>query len=90
MEAMPAMELTIVLGQYAIAWHLPEEIRYRGRKKKTLTEIVEGWQQLWPNTLVLPHPSPRNNLWLKRNPWLETDVIPLLREQIQALLNKPD
>jgi len=74
------MDLTLVIGTYAIDWHLPNA------KKKTLTETVKAWQDYWPDLAVLPHPSPRNNIWLRRNPWFETDILPPLKDRIRALL----
>lgn len=73
------IRLTLVLGQYAMAYHLP------GRGK-TLTEVVSGWQRDWPLIVPLPHPSPRNQAWLKRNPWFESDVLPLLRSRVADVL----
>lgn len=71
------IELTLVIGQYAIAWHLPGA---------TLTTAAQEWRRHWPRLLVLPHPSPRNNLWLKRNPWFEAEVVPALRKRVAAVL----
>ncbi|MBD0411775.1 uracil-DNA glycosylase family protein [Pseudoalteromonas distincta] len=82
LAALPNIELTIVLGKYAQAYHLPET------KKMPLTELVKSWREYWPNYLVLPHPSPRNNIWLKKNPWFEQDVLPELGKQVAAILNK--
>lgn len=80
MQQLPQLELILAIGQYAQAYHLPE-------KKKTLTETVLNWQDYLvadgPAILPLPHPSPRNNIWLKRNPWFVTDVLPALKKQIQ-------
>ena len=73
------VELTLVIGQYAQAWHLPEE----GAR---LTDVVLGWRKHWPHTVPLPHPSPRNQLWLKRNPWFAQDVLPLLQARVAQLL----
>ena len=78
--AMPRIELTLVIGQYAMAWHLP------GEAPKNLTETVRTWQQHWPAVLPLPHPSPRNNIWLKANPWFELDVVPAMQARVRALL----
>ena len=75
------IELTIVIGQYAHAYHLPNA-------SKKLTENVKNWQTFWPNTIPLPHPSPRNNIWLKRNDWFEVEVLPPLKEKVQKLLSK--
>jgi len=82
LAALPNIELTIVLGKYAQVYHLPEA------KKMPLTELVKSWREYWPNYLVLPHPSPRNNIWLKKNPWFEQDVLPELGERIATILNK--
>ena len=73
------LKLTLVIGQYAMAYHLPHEAG-------TLTEIVQTWQKYWPHTVPLPHPSPRNNRWLKRNPWFEKDLVPLLQSRISGIL----
>ena len=83
--AMPQIELIIVIGQYAQAWHLAD------RRKKTLTETVKNWRQLFdtstnPRALPLPHPSWRNNAWLKRNPWFFNDLLPVLRAEVQRLI----
>ncbi len=80
LDQMPDIELTLVIGQYAHNWHL------KGRQKKNLTETVRAWREYWPDVLPLPHPSPRNNLWLRKNPWMEGEVIPVLQERIQKLL----
>jgi uracil-DNA glycosylase len=75
---LPRLELTLVIGQYALAWHLPDE---RGN----LTETVKAWKQHWPAVIPLPHPSPRNNGWLKRNSWFEREVLPALRQRIAEI-----
>ncbi|ATW03683.1 uracil-DNA glycosylase family protein [Sphingorhabdus sp. YGSMI21] len=80
LEALPNIKLTLVLGQYAMNWHLGE------RKSRTLTETVKRWQEFWPDHLPLPHPSPRNIRWFKANPWFETDVIPVLQDRVRELI----
>jgi uracil-DNA glycosylase len=80
LAAMPHIELTLVIGQYAQDWHMPQT------KSATLTETVQGWRNQWPSTLPLPHPSPRNNIWLKANPWFTRDVVPVLQERVGAIL----
>jgi uracil-DNA glycosylase len=72
--------LTLIVGTYALNWHLGD------RAKRNLTETVRAWREYWPEYLPLPHPSPRNNLWLKKNPWFEGDVLPRLRERIRSLI----
>ena len=76
---MPNIQLTLVIGQYAMNWHLKD------RKKNNLTETIKAWQEYWPDNLPLPHPSPRNNIWFKKNPWFETDVLPELKLKISSL-----
>ena len=82
LAALPNIELTVVLGKHAQAYHLPHT------KKLPLTELVKLWREYWPHYLVLPHPSPRNNIWLKNNPWFEQDVLPELDKRIATILNK--
>jgi uracil-DNA glycosylase len=73
------LQLTLVIGQYAQAYHLP-------KAGKTLTEVVRNWQKYWPQIMPLPHPSPRNNIWLKRNPWFEAELLPPLRDRVSEVL----
>lgn len=80
LQALPNIELTVIIGRYAIDWHLPQ---YKGT---AVTQVVMDWQQQLPATITLPHPSPRNNRWLKQNPWYEADVIPALQERVARLL----
>ncbi len=75
-----AVKLTLVIGQYAMAWHLGPRV------KPTLTETVQAWHSYLPDFLPLPHPSPRNNIWLKRNPWFEQNVLPELRRKVEESL----
>ncbi len=77
---LPNIELTLVIGQYAQNWHLGKQ------QKENLTETVRAWKEYWPRMLVLPHPSPRNNIWLKKNSWFEEDVIPKLKRIVQKIL----
>ena len=79
LASMPNIELTLVIGQYAMQWHLPE------RSTGNLTETVLAWRDHWPDVLPLPHPSPRNNPWLKVNPWFDLDLVPAMRERIRTL-----
>lgn len=79
MAQLPQLQLTLVIGQYALAYHLP-------KAKGSLTEIVLGWKSHWPNVLPMPHPSPRNNIWLSKNQWFENDVIPSLRKRVVQVL----
>lgn len=73
---LPNLDLTLIIGQYALNWHVPEA------RSQTLTETVKNWRTHWPQILPLPHPSPRNNRWLKTNPWFEEEILPRLRARI--------
>lgn len=74
-----SVELTIILGKYAIEWHL--------HSKAPITELASLWPNfLAKNQIVLPHPSPRNNIWLKKNQWFETKVIPQLQRRIKTII----
>jgi uracil-DNA glycosylase len=73
---MPHIELTVLIGQYAHAKFLGA---HRGR---TLTDTVRNWEKYAPAFFALPHPSPRNQIWLKRNPWFEHDVLPHLKDRV--------
>ena len=79
LSQLKKIQLTVVIGQYAMAHHLPNE---RG----SLTDTVQVWRNHWPNVVPLPHPSPRNNVWLKRNPWFDRDLLPLLRVRVADVL----
>ena len=80
LQQLSAVKLTLVIGQYALDWHLG------ARAKPTLTETVQAWREFAPALWPLPHPSPRNNIWLKKNPWFAAEVLPELRRQVQAVL----
>jgi uracil-DNA glycosylase family 4 len=77
---MPQIELVLLVGQYA------QGVILGDRKKSNLTETVRSFAEYAPRYIPLPHPSPRNRLWLKRNPWFARDIIPQLRERIAELL----
>ncbi len=77
LETISKIEITLAIGQYAIDWHLQK------KKKKNLTETVKAWREYWPEYLPMPHPSPRNNIWLKRNSWFEEEVLPELKKIIR-------
>jgi uracil-DNA glycosylase len=83
MRALPSVELIVCVGRYAQKWHMPQFCR------PTLTETVRNWrapfESLKPRILPLPHPSWRNIAWLKRNPWFETEILPVLQRQVARL-----
>lgn len=78
--AMPNLELTLLIGQYAQAYYLKEQ------SKATLTETVRAFKDYLPKYLPLPHPSPRNNIWLKKNAWFEKDLIPQFSKLVRQLI----
>jgi uracil-DNA glycosylase len=77
---LPRVELVLLVGSYAQAFYLG------ARRHASLTETVRAWRDYAPRFLPLPHPSPRNTLWLRRNAWFEAEVVPALRSRVQALL----
>lgn len=82
LKRLPNIGLTILIGGYAQKWRIGEQM------EKTLTATVQKWQDfLDQGVIVTPHPSWRNNAWLKRNPWFETDLLPELRKRVRALLS---
>jgi len=74
------IKLTLLIGRYAQVWRLGEQ------NKSTLTQTVASWKKFTPKYLPMPHPSPRNNRWLKMNPWFEKDVLPYLKRRIKRTL----
>ena len=76
---MPQIELTLLIGLHAQRHFLGH------RRKSTLTETVKAWREYAPNTIPLPHPSPRNTAWFQRNPWFEQDLLPVLKQRIALL-----
>ncbi|KLN65607.1 uracil-DNA glycosylase family protein [Vibrio sp. VPAP30] len=76
---LPNIGMTLLIGQYAQNYYLSD-------KPKTLTETVQQWQRWTPRYLPLPHPSPRNTLWLKKNPWFEAEMVPFIRGYVHEHL----
>lgn len=78
LDRMPDLQLTLLIGQYAQGYYLEDNY-------KTLTERVRHWAECPDGVIPLPHPSPRNQIWLKRNPWFEEDVVPMLQQRVARL-----
>ena len=79
LQQLPNLKITLVLGKYAQKYHFEKE-------SASLTELVKSWKQYWPSVVPLPHPSPRNNIWLSKNQWFETELLPKLQKRISSIL----
>lgn len=73
------VQLTLLVGAHAANWHM-------NKPKATLGNLVERWQSRWPDTVVLPHPSPRNTYWINQRPWIEDTIVPAVQERVTQLL----
>jgi len=73
------LQLTLVIGQYALAWHLPQE-------RAGVTHAVQAWRERWPALVPLPHPSPTNNRWFAQHRWFEREFVPRLRARVAEVL----
>ena len=76
-----AIELTLLVGSYAIYCYLPHS------RRRSMTHTVAGWRDFLPEYFVLPHPSWRTIGWLRRNPWFETAALPDLRTRIRRVVD---
>lgn len=82
--SMPEITLTVLAGRYAQAYYLG------ARAHRSLTRNVRAWRSYWPEYLPLPHPSGRNNIWLKANPWFAQTLLPDIQPRIRRLLSGTD
>ena len=82
LKKMKKVELTILIGHYSQQYYLGETL------KPTLTETVRSFKKYLPEFLPLVHPSPRNKIWQKKNPWFEKEVVPYLEKTIKKIINK--
>jgi uracil-DNA glycosylase len=80
LQALPRMELTLLVGAHAQAWALGAQAR------PDMTGTVRAWRDFGPEVLPMPHPSWRNTAWLQRNAWFEGEVVPWLRQRVRDLL----
>ncbi|RMF11270.1 MAG: uracil-DNA glycosylase family protein [Alphaproteobacteria bacterium] len=80
-DALPQPALKLVIGRYAQDYHL------KGHTGKTLTETVRNWRDFGGAVIPLPHPSPRNIGWFKRNAWFESEVVPAVRSAVRTILD---
>jgi uracil-DNA glycosylase len=79
LDRMPEIRLTLLIGNYAQPYYLKD------RMHKNMTETVRAWREFLPHYIPLPHPSPRNIAWFKRNPWFEQEVLPYLRKIVKGV-----
>jgi len=81
LDLLPNIECTLLIGRYA-------QQHYLDHSYPTLTECVQNWRLFAPTQFVLPHPSPRNQLWLKRNVWFEEETVPAIQDHIARILRR--
>ena len=80
LATLPNIDLNLIIGRYAIDWHAPEH------SKSSVSEAAKDWKAHWPHRLILSHPSPRNNRWLKTNPWFEGEILPQLQARVANVI----
>ena len=77
--ALPGIRLTLLVGMHAQAYYLGK------RRKKTMAQTVRAFRDYLPEFFPLPHPSPRNRLWMRKHPWFVKEVVPALQRRVRAL-----
>ncbi len=82
LSSLKNVQLTLLIGSYAQQYYLPDS------KKKSLTETVRTFEDYLPKFITLPHPSPRNNIWMAKNPWFQAEVLPRLQSLVHMALSK--
>ena len=80
-EALTIVELTLIIGMYAVKWHLGD------KAKRNLTETVRAWESYGPDIIPLPHPSWRNNVWIKRHEWFPK-VLQNLKVRVNDIIRR--
>lgn len=81
LNELKEVQLTLLIGQYAQKYYLKNKV------KQTLTDTVRNFEAYLPKYFVLPHPSPRNNIWRAKNPWFDKQVLPMLKTHISEILS---
>ena len=79
LKQLPRVELTLVIGRYALTYHI-------GGARRNVADLAKDWRTYWPGMVPMPHPSPRNRLWLRRHPWFEAEVVPRIQARVRELL----
>ena len=82
LDALPQVQLILLIGLYAQKYYL------KSQAKRTLTETVRSYNEYLPDFLPLPHPSPRNNIWQRKNSWFKEDLIEILQAQVESILEE--
>jgi uracil-DNA glycosylase len=82
LQQLPRLEVTVLMGRYAIDWHLP------AARRRSIADVVADWRRHAPALFVAPHPSPRNQRWLQRHPEFEREAVPALREAVAGALEQ--
>lgn len=77
---MPLIRTAVLVGSYAQAWHLGDQAA------AGITQTVARWRDFAPRCFPTPHPSWRNNAWLKKNSWFDSDLLPALRDAVRRAL----
>ncbi len=80
LNLLKEVELTLLIGKYAQDYYLKKQAQ------RTLTSTVKNFKTYLPQYFVLPHPSPRNNIWMAKNRWFEAEVLPCLKEKVREIL----
>lgn len=81
LTSLSQVKLTLLIGDYAQKAYLKEE------RKSSLTETVYNWKEYLPQYIPLPHPSPRNNIWLDKNLWFLCEVVPFLQRIVKETIS---
>ena len=84
LEVLPAKRLTLLVGMHAQAHYLPEH------RKWSMTERVREFRSFLPDAFPLPHPAWRSTIWMRKNPWFETEVLPELRAAVSEAVAGAD
>ncbi|KXT85808.1 hypothetical protein SORDD16_01280 [Streptococcus oralis] len=82
MQELPDIQLTLLIGQYAQAYYLHEKVSGK------VTERVKHYKDYLPEYFPLVHPSPRNQIWMAKNPWFEAEVVPDLQALVQKIIHQ--
>lgn len=80
MAGLTEVQLTLLIGKYAQDYYLKKTA------KRNLTETVRSFHEYLPQYFVLPHPSPRNNIWMKKNTWFKSEVLPELGLRVRSII----